>query len=300
MEILVLGVAFTDIKGFPFGVYDPVGTNHGDVKITHGGVARNVAEDLAIMGARVEFPLLLDKTPLSDSVRARLEIAGIDLTNAVYVPEDGLGLWLAVFNEKGDLAGSISKMPDVSALEDMIREKGEALIRKADAVVVEFDTSPAIARMVCDRADLWHKDIYAIVGNMSGILACPDLMARTRTVIMNGIEAGKMFGVSLEGKKPEEVLAVVIAEAGRMGLKSIVVTLGAEGCIYADRTAGEYGIVPAEPCRVVDTTGAGDAFFSAAVLALTGGDSLRTACEKGTHAAARVLATEESVFPKED
>ena len=40
MNILVIGVSFSDIKGFPFGTYDPIGTNHGRVSITHGGVAR--------------------------------------------------------------------------------------------------------------------------------------------------------------------------------------------------------------------------------------------------------------------
>lgn len=298
MKILVLGVAFVDMKGFPFGTYDAAGTNLGSVTVTHGGVARNVAEDLAMLGAQVEFPLLLDKSPLSDSVRARLEGAGVNLEHAVCVPEKGLGLWLAVFNERGDLAGSISQMPDADALEKMLEDQGEKLMRDCDAVVVEFDVSEAFAGRVCDLADACHKPVYTIVGNMSVILARPDLMARTRCIIMNNIEAGKLFGLDLTDKEPEAVLSAVSERAQALGMGAFVITMGAKGCVYSDPSRGENGTVTAEPCKVVDTTGAGDAFFSAAVQSLTAGESLLNACRKGSHIAALVLSTSESVCPK--
>ena len=91
MRVLVLGVAFTDIKGFPFGIYDPVGTNKGEVKLTHGGVARNVAEDLARLGAKVVFPLPVDETPLGRDMQDRLEEAGVDMSEAISVPCSTVG-----------------------------------------------------------------------------------------------------------------------------------------------------------------------------------------------------------------
>ena len=145
MRVLVLGVAFTDVKGFPFGRYDPVGTNKGSVKLTHGGVARNVAEDLARLGCDVVFPLPVDRTPLGHDIKARLEEAGVDMSEAISVPDGGTGMWLAVFNEKGDLAGSVSKMPDVAPIENKLDSDGDRLFGACDAVVAEFDTSEAIA-----------------------------------------------------------------------------------------------------------------------------------------------------------
>ena len=50
MERLVIGAAFVDIKGFPEGTYLPNGRNAGKIEYVHGGVARNVAEDLANAG----------------------------------------------------------------------------------------------------------------------------------------------------------------------------------------------------------------------------------------------------------
>ncbi len=299
MNILVIGVAFSDIKGFPFGTYDPIGTNHGRVSITHGGVARNVAEDMAVLGATVRFPLMLGTDPIEIGIRQALELAGVDVSEAVRVKGTGSGLWLAVFNEKGELAGSVSQMPEVAPLEEMLREKGERLVSEADAVVVEFDTSPFIASCCCELAQKLNKPVYAIVGNMSVMLACPELVAKTRCAIMNEIEAGKLFDADICGMSDEDALDFVRRQGTQRGFRAIVVTRGPKGSIWADIENDFSGIVPRINCRVVDTTGAGDAFFSAAVLALTRGDSVQKACEKGALLASRVIQTEQSACPAE-
>lgn len=64
MDMVVVGVVFLDIKGFPFFKYDAVGTNLGNVLMTHGGVARNVAVNMANLGAEVEFVTMLDDDSL--------------------------------------------------------------------------------------------------------------------------------------------------------------------------------------------------------------------------------------------
>ena len=194
MRILVIGVAFSDIKGFPFGAFDPKGTNKGSVVITHGGVSRNVAEDLANLGANVEFLTMLDDSPLGEDVKLRLEAAGVSLQYAVSVPGGGIGMWLAVFDESGNLAGSISKMPDVLPLEKALQDAGDMLVQSADAVVVEYDTSEEIALLSCSLTRKNNKPLYVIVGNMSVMLACPELVAKTRCAIMNEIEA--VYGIS--------------------------------------------------------------------------------------------------------
>lgn len=298
MRVLVLGVAFTDIKGFPFGIYDPVGTNKGEVKLTHGGVARNVAEDLARLGAKVMFPLPVDETPLGRDMKARLEEAGVDMSEAISVPDGGAGMWLAVFNERGDLAGSISKMPDVTPIYDKLIQDGDRLFENCDAAVAEFDTSCEIAQQSVLLAEKYHKDLYCIVGNMSVMLARRDLLAGTRCVIMNEIEAGKLFGSDIKSLSPADTQTFVWAAGQSLGLRAIIVTMGANGSVYADFETGESGIASPVPCEVVDTTGAGDAFFSAAVMALSKGTDLRGACLLGAQVAARVISTSESACPE--
>ena len=72
--IAVFGSVFVDIKGFPFGKYLPTGRNVGDVKIVHGGVCRNVAEDLANVGAQVSFVTMFEAPHLAE-LSCRKDIA---------------------------------------------------------------------------------------------------------------------------------------------------------------------------------------------------------------------------------
>lgn len=300
MDMVVVGVVFLDIKGFPFFKYDAVGTNLGNVLMTHGGVARNVAENMANLGAEVEFVTMLDDDSLGREARLRLRGAGVKLTHAVSTPDKGMGMWLAVFNEKGDLAGSVSHMPDASPIERLFDEKGEEIIRSCRGVALEIDLSEKVSERVFELAERFDKPVYAIVANMSVILRRPDFMARTACVILNEIEAGRLFGREIRALSPEETLEAVSEAAPAMGIRSIVVTMGARGAVYLDAENGLCGVCPAVPCRVVDTTGAGDAFFSAVVESLARGMRLDDAVTCGARLASMTVSTSESTCPHVD
>ena len=300
MDMVVVDVVFLDIKGFPFFKYDAVGTNLGNVLMTHGGVARNVAENMANLGAEVEFVTMLDDDSLGREARLRLRGAGVKLTHAVSTPDKGMGMWLAVFNEKGDLAGSVSHMPDASPIERLFDEKGEEIIRSCRGVALEIDLSEKVSERVFELAERFDKPVYAIVANMSVILRRPDFMARTACVILNEIEAGRLFGREIRALSPEETLEAVSEAASAMGIRSIVVTMGARGAVYLDAENGLRGVCPAVPCRVVDTTGAGDAFFSAVVESLARGMRLDDAVTCGARLASMTVSTSESTCPHVD
>ena len=300
MDMVVVGVVFLDIKGFPFFKYDAVGTNLGNVLMTHGGVARNVAENMANLGAEVEFVTMLDDDSLGREARLRLRGAGVKLTHAVSTPDKGMGMWLAVFNEKGDLAGSVSHMPDASPIERLFDEKGEEIIRSCRGVALEIDLSEKVSERVFELAERFDKPVYAIVANMSVILRRPDFMARTACVILNEIEAGRLFGREIRALSPEEMLEAISEAAPAMGIRSIVVTMGARGAVYLDAENGLRGVCPAVPCRVVDTTGAGDAFFSAVVESLARGMRLDDAVTCGARLASMTVSTSESTCPHVD
>lgn len=300
MDMVVVGVVFLDVKGFPFFKYDAVGTNLGSVLMTHGGVARNVAEDMANLGVQVELVTMLDDDALGREARARLHAAGVKLTHAVSTPEKGMGMWLAVFDEKGDLAGSVSHMPDAAPIERLLDERGEEIIRGCRGIALEIDLSERVSERVFGLAKRFEKPVYAIVANMSVILRRPDLMAQTACVILNEIEAGRLFGRELRALSPEDMLAVVSEAAPAMGIQSIVVTMGVRGALYLDAPSGLRGICPSAASCVVDTTGAGDAFFSAVVEALSRGMRLDKAVACGSRLAGMTVSTSESVCPRVD
>ncbi len=72
MAIVVIGTVFVDIKGFPDDLYNPTGRNAGRVEIVHGGVGRNVAEDIANVELRPRFLGLVDDTASGAEVLTKL------------------------------------------------------------------------------------------------------------------------------------------------------------------------------------------------------------------------------------
>ncbi len=107
MRIVVIGAVFVDIKGYPEDVYIPAGRNVGRVEQIHGGVGRNIAEDIANVELRPTFVSLVDPSGTGADVVQKLQNHKVDTRYIRTVP-DGMGTWLAVFSNDGDVAASIS------------------------------------------------------------------------------------------------------------------------------------------------------------------------------------------------
>ena len=134
MGIVVIGSAFVDIKGFPFDTYIPDGRNAGRVEYVHGGVARNVVEDIANVELRPTYIGLVDDTPLGEDVLKKLKNHKV---NCDYVRkvEDGMGTWLALFDNNGDVAGSISHRPDTYLSYPILEKYGDEIFKDCDCRV---------------------------------------------------------------------------------------------------------------------------------------------------------------------
>lgn len=293
----VFGCVFVDVKGFSYDRYNPLGRNVGDVRIVHGGVCRNVAENLANIGSPVSFVTMFEPNALGDEVHRRLSARKVNLDYAGEYPA-GMGMWLAVMDENGELAGSISRQPDFAGIEGKIDEMGDEIVLACDNIVLEIDMNEEIARKVFALAEKYNKDVYVVVSNMSVILQHPEFLRKARLFILNEIEAGALFDCHLDTATRKEALAAAIAGANRLGIREIIVTMGGLGAVYYDSAAGESGEIPAQKVRMVDSTGAGDAFFSGTIAARMRGMSLRTAAEKGTALAALTIQSEESTCPR--
>lgn len=294
---VVIGTTFVDLKGFSNVKYDPQGRNLGEVKIVHGGVGRNVVENFANVGMPVSYVGMLEDSAIGLDVERHLKEIGADLTYMLKAPENGIGMWLVILDENGNLAGSISKMPDISYLEAYLQEHGEKIIREADTVVLEVDLNENIAEHIIRLSEKHHKKVYSIVGNMSVILARKDLIRQTDCFICNEIEAEKFFDEPIASFTPVEMQAFLPAAARKAGLQSMVVTMGEKGAVYYDSKTGKTGFCPPCPTKVVDTSGAGDAFFSGTVMALIRGIPLQEAVKFGARLASATISREETNCP---
>ena len=296
MGIVVIGASFVDVKGYPLAQYIPGGRNVGRVVQVHGGVGRNVVEDIANVELRPTFVSVVDDTGLSDDVVRNLIRHKVEIRYIARSVE-GLGTWLAIFNNDGDVIASISRRPDLSAIENVLEEKGDEIFSGADSIVVEFDIEEPILKKVLDLAQKHGKEVYTVISNMSIAMKRRDLLQRTSVLVCNEQEAGMLFSEDYSGTDPEDLKEIMVRRASLSGIPRIVVTLGERGAVYADKN-GEAGVCPALRVDVVDTTGAGDAFFAGVAIGLTYGKTVGESCVIGTRLAASVIASRENVCPR--
>ena len=176
MGIVVIGAVFVDIKGYPFSTYIPGGRNAGRVEQVHGGVSRNVAEDIANVELRPTFVSLVDDTGIGQDVINKLKAHKVNTKYIRTVP-DGMGTWLAVFDNDGDVCAAISKRPDTSPLTRLLEEKGEtplSEIMKPLHFVLESQTLDKLLK------ELLHSrsHLFAVLdeyGGLAGVVTLEDV-----------------------------------------------------------------------------------------------------------------------------
>lgn len=295
MGIVIFGAIFVDVKGYPLSKYIPGGRNVGRVIHTHGGVSRNVAENIANIELKPTFVSVVDETGIGSDIIAHLHQHQVN-TDYILRHPDGTGTWLAVFDNTGDVIASISSRPDLSPILSILDQHGDQLIREADSVVVEIDIDASILNKVFSIARRYGKPIYAVVSNMSLAMERRDLLQQTSCIVCNLQEAGMLFSENFEHVSPETLQSILADRLVRSGIPRMVVTLGKNGAVYAE-AEGTSGYCPAQQVDVIDTTGAGDAFFSGVTIGLTYGKQLSESCEIGTRLASSVISTNESVCP---
>lgn len=294
--IVVLGAVFVDVKGFPEESYIPDGRNVGHIEYVHGGVSRNVVEDIANMELRPTFLGIVDDTALGKDVMEKLAKHKVN-TSYMLTKPNGMGTWLAVFDHEGDLAGSISQRPNLLPILDILNEKGDEIISNADSVVIEVDINREIVKKVIDLCEKYNKRLFGVVSNMSIAIERRDLLQKFDCFICNKLESGQLFMDDFSNfdqvKMEQELKTRVVSSA----IPSMIVTMGAEGAVYATKE-GESGFCPARKVHVKDTSGAGDAFCAGVSAALTYGKSFKEAMEVGSMIAASVIISSENVCPR--
>ncbi|MBP5158734.1 MAG: carbohydrate kinase family protein [Lachnospiraceae bacterium] len=296
MGILVIGATFLDIKGFPEDTYIPDGRNVGRIEYVHGGVSRNVVEDIANMELRPTYLSIVDDSPLGEDVINKLKNHKVNTDYIIRMP-GGMGTFLAIFDNSGNLAGSISQRPNLDKIMDVLEEKGDEIVGACDSIVIEVDMDKDIVKKILNLAEAHGKQVFGVVANMSLAAHRRDLISRFSCFICNELEAGILFADDYTDKDPEQMSEILSEKVTRAMIPSMIVTLGDKGAVYADKD-GNRGTSPARNVQVRDTTGAGDAFCSGVAIGLTYGKSLADSCELGSFLAGSVITSTENVCPR--
>lgn len=289
--ILCIGAANLDRKLRTLDKLVPGTSNPATQSESFGGVARNIAENLARLGAPSALITAVGNDASGRALLAHLDEAGIDTRGTLRLDGVASGTYTAVLDRDGEMTVALADMACNDHLTpDFLASRQQQ--RLGAALVVADLNLPrdSVAALVEESA---REGIPLVLVAVSGpkMARLPAALPGLRLLILNEGELAVRVGRALDSL---DVIAGACLELQRQGVQDLIVTRGARGVLHTS-PAGLQSL-EAAPAEVVDVTGAGDAFAAAVCWSLHAGETdLGLACRRGLRLSAMTVACAHTV-----
>lgn len=291
---LVIGGAGVDIIGRLKGEPHVGTSNPGRVRTSFGGVARNVAHNLARLGQPVRLITVVGEDPAGSQLLDQVAAAGVNVSAVLRSQRKPTGTYLGIVNSKGALQFAVDDMRVISQLRPDHIRKCAALFKDASLLFVDANIPKDTLRTVMSMARKARLPVCA--DPTSSILAgrLRPYLSLLQLITPNSVEAAILFGQPFEASKRPQALAAAKYLVSQ-GTQIAIITRAEFGVCYA--TSETSGHFPALRTEILDPTGAGDALAATVIFALLNGIPLDDAVQLGVTAASLTLRYPGSVLP---
>ena len=213
---------------------------------------------------------------------------------------DGMGTWLAIFDNRGDVTAAISKRPDTTtAHRPAGRAGGRDLCRLPTASRWSWTLKRRSVKQTLKYAKKYGKKVYAAVSNMSIAVERRDFLQQIDCFVCNQQEAGHaLLGRLRPSRRLRRCAGCWPRQCAQRQHPLHGGDHGRARVLCLPAPTASAASCPAKKVDVIDTTGAGDAFFAGTVIGLTYGKTLAESCEIGSRLAASVICITENVCPR--
>lgn len=290
-HIVVIGAVAVDVKAKSFGALVRNADVPGRAHVTIGGVARNVAKNLARLGADVAIVSAVGEDEFGRLIRGDPSRAGVNVDHLLVARDCRTATWVGVLDERGDLDVGVFGGEVLATITPYVIGDHAAMLAQANLIAVDATLSRATIDAIVARAKANHVPLDLNPASVARAQTIVDCVGDSTLVTANLLEAQVLTGQSIGTTEDAKRAARMLIERG---VQRAIVTLGADGIVYAD--AHETLHVAAHPTRVVDTTGAGDALAAMFLLCHLQGRALDETLERALRVAAMTVACEESVI----
>ena len=246
MKICVIGGANVDITAASFSKFIPGDSNPGSVRISLGGVARNIAHNLVLLGDEVRFLTFFDSGDFGRMAAADCDRIGMDTSLSSTAFGDARSCFISLNDVDGEMIGGVADMSAVEGITPAWLEERLPALNEADAVVADANVSTESLSFLIS-----HVNVPLYLDAVSGAKA------------VRLADALRLSGGPVHAVKCNVLEAGVLS--GIPGCGRMYISRGADGIrILEDGVAED---IPALPARVVNVTGGGDALFAGIIHA---------------------------------
>ena len=287
--VTVVGGVNMDIGGWPRASLVGQDSNPGRVRMSLGGVGRNIAHNMSLLGVDVKMLTALGDDLYAQKIGASCAELGIDLSHAPVIPGGHTSTYLFINDEQGDMALAVSDMDICDHISPELLSSRRALLDGSQIVVVDTNIPEESIRWLAEncRAPLFVDPVSTVkAAKLRGVLGS------IHTLKPNRIEAELLSGVTIRDNDSLRLAAKTLLDTG---MHRVFISLGGDGVYAADRVTGTEVRLPVMEAKMVNTTGCGDAFMAAITWAYLQGTDLADTARYGLAASAIAMESADTI-----
>lgn len=262
-EITIVGGINIDIEGSPHKPLVPEDSNPGRIRISFGGVGRNIAENVARTGGSAAMISVVGDDHMGQNAVRHLEGLGVETGGVETISGRNSSMYLSVLNHDHDMAMAISDMDILEELTMANLHRHSRLLLESKAIALDGN----LAEDLLEQSTAWlageGKKLFFDPVSANKAVKAKSCIGRFYAIKPNRIEAEVLSGISIE---TEADLSRAAEWFRQQGVEQVFITLNKEGVYYCD--SRKEGIIRPGKVNLVSATGAGDSFSAMILLGI--------------------------------
>ena len=246
----------------------PQDSTPGEIQCNPGGVARNVAENLARLGVNVSLISVVGDDLFGARLTQATAQAGVKLEALHVMPGQRTASYMALHAPTGELSVAVNDMGILEALSPELLQSHEEMLRSPRCIVLDCNLGASSLEWLLENDSL--PDIFADAVSVAKCTRLVPFLARIHTLKVNRLEAQALTGQVVSSIENGLHASRQLHD---MGVRNVVLSLGKEGACWCD-ASGNSGYQAVSAVEVVNTNGAGDAMMAGLVHAYLAGKPL--------------------------
>jgi pseudouridine kinase len=288
--LVVLGGANVDIVGFTDAPLVLKDSNQGTLKISMGGVGRNIAENLVRLGHNTKLISVIGDDANGQQLKTHAQYIGLDILDSLFLNNQSTSVHLAIMDEHNDMALGLSAMSVYDQMNLAFIKKKSAVLEKATCIVLDTNIPKTILDEVASKYA--HKKLFLDAVAGSKALRAKDTLPFLHLLKVNRLEAEILSGIKIT--KPNDIYRIADCFL-KKGVENLCITLGSEGAFYKNKKM--RGKIKPLEVDIINTNGAGDAFMSGLIFGDLQGFTLKESAHLGMTCAAITVGHEDNNHP---
>jgi pseudouridine kinase len=285
----VVGGVNMDIGGRAKTPLVAADSNPGTVTMSLGGVGRNIAHNLALLGADVRMLTAFGDDLYGQKIATASAEQGIDMTRALRLPGESTSTYLYIADPDGEMAMALSDMSVCERIDAEYLAANLPTLQNARVVVADTNIPAESLKFLAEncQSPLFVDPVSTVKAEK-----IRHILPKIHTLKPNRLEAALLSGVPISSTEDVAEAARILLEKG---VQRVFISLGADGVYAADRERGLW--LKNLPGNMVGTTGCGDAFMAALVWAYLEGLDLEQSALAGLAAGSIAMESIQTINP---